>query len=744
MPAAAPRAHPPKRASDAKVITYSRRRNKAAAAKARSRDAASELAADLGALAVATPTRAEASNDPEAADARTPAGGPASPDLPDDGAYDGPYDDSDSDCGGPGTALKRAQSRRQGRAGRLARGAAAKPREDDAAVRAKLAAQREFFAEVDGFSLASESEHSAPSPANALPPNAANAADAAPSHAAAPANPAPGPTPGTKRALTSEWLDAIPEAFSPAAATPEATTEADPAARAVDLEAHARRSRGPSLAPIRGATPTGEDEKEEEKDEDDVASVDVEEEFVDSDEEAAGEEAAGEEAAGASPSAPASSSRSAVADSIQDEEDAAATVTDALARATLEDPSPAPPAAAAVPADLAADLFSRPAWRELLSECGQREPADVESMADTIRALTAPAADPASDDALVRKIGEGTYGEAFKIGGTVLKIVPAGGDALINGEPQMGPAQIRAEAAVAKRLAKLRGTEASCASSCASSCAPSNDASSSAPLNATAGFIDTRAVRVCRGPYAPALLRAWAASDAVARSENENPAHFAADQTYVVFACADGGADLEHVELRTFAEACAVLLQVTTALAVAEEACRFEHRDLHWGNVLLRRCGADETRTARLNGVDVTVDTAGLEVSIIDFTLSRLDGGDGGGDEDEDESAAVFCDLNADPELFAGPEGHCQSDTYRKMRDATGGRWERHCPKTNALWLRYLADCLAEDKAFAATKEQRGEMRRFRKRCAGYESAADALWDELFVGKFTTGTSLGR
>jgi serine/threonine-protein kinase haspin len=78
------------------------------------------------------------------------------------------------------------------------------------------------------------------------------------------------------------------------------------------------------------------------------------------------------------------------------------------------------------------------------------------------------------------------------------------------------------------------------------------------------------------------------------------------------------------------------------------------------------------------------------------------------------------------------------------MRDATGGRWERHCPKTNALWLRYLADCLAEDKAFSATKEQRGEMRRFRKRCTGYESAADALWDELFVGKFTTGTSLGR
>ena len=34
-------------------------------------------------------------------------------------------------------------------------------------------------------------------------------------------------------------------------------------------------------------------------------------------------------------------------------------------------------------------------------------------------------------------------------------------------------------------------------------------------------------------------------------------------------------------------------------------------------------------------------------------------------------------------------------------------------------------------------------MRRFRKR-RRVRGAADALWDELFVGKFTTGTSLGR
>jgi serine/threonine-protein kinase haspin len=49
-----------------------------------------------------------------------------------------------------------------------------------------------------------------------------------------------------------------------------------------------------------------------------------------------------------------------------------------------------------------------------------------------------------------------------------------------------------------------------------------------------------------------------------------------------------------------------VLTQVVFTLAVAEEAVEFEHRDLHWGNVMVRPA---EYRTVafRLRGVDIEV-----------------------------------------------------------------------------------------------------------------------------------------
>ena len=84
--------------------------------------------------------------------------------------------------------------------------------------------------------------------------------------------------------------------------------------------------------------------------------------------------------------------------------------------------------------------------------------------------------------------------------------------------------------------------------------------------NTTEGFVQTHGLGICRGCYAKALIKEWHRWDKVHASENDPVDAFPGDQLYVVFVVADGGADLEHFELRSFAEAQSILLQVTLTM----------------------------------------------------------------------------------------------------------------------------------------------------------------------------------
>ena len=101
------------------------------------------------------------------------------------------------------------------------------------------------------------------------------------------------------------------------------------------------------------------------------------------------------------------------------------------------------------------------------------------------------------------------------------------------------------------------------------------------------------------------------------------PDVFPKDQYFIVFEFSNGGRDLEGFEFGAMAEAWSVLHQTALGLAVAENALEFEHRDLHWGNVLISRT-EDEFIESCLLGERKTVPTHGVRVSLIDFTLSRL------------------------------------------------------------------------------------------------------------------------
>ena len=98
---------------------------------------------------------------------------------------------------------------------------------------------------------------------------------------------------------------------------------------------------------------------------------------------------------------------------------------------------------------------------------------------------------------------------------------------------------------------------------------------------------------------------------------------FPIDQWFIVYEFENGGKDLESFEFNALSEAWSVLHQTALGLAVAENALEFEHRDLHWGNVLICRTG-DEFIESTLLGEKKIVKSHGVRVILIDFNLSRI------------------------------------------------------------------------------------------------------------------------
>jgi serine/threonine-protein kinase haspin len=126
------------------------------------------------------------------------------------------------------------------------------------------------------------------------------------------------------------------------------------------------------------------------------------------------------------------------------------------------------------------------------------------------------------------------------------------------------------------------------------------------------------------------LQRAWDAYDAKHTSENDSPADLPTSQLYLIVTTNDGGQALEDFRIPSFCAMQSLLLQTVLSLAVAEECLEFEHRDLHWGNLLVRRrTQSDRPVLFELRGQQYSVPHYGVEVCIIDFTLSRFRHRDG-------------------------------------------------------------------------------------------------------------------
>ncbi|KAI1887759.1 hypothetical protein AGOR_G00193660 [Albula goreensis] len=287
---------------------------------------------------------------------------------------------------------------------------------------------------------------------------------------------------------------------------------------------------------------------------------------------------------------------------------------------------------------------------------------------------------------LCKKVGEGTFGEVFSTTNdsnetVALKIVPIEGSQKVNGEDQKTFGEILHELIISKELSSLDSKE----------------------NNKTNGFIGLNDLHCVRGSYPNELLSAWDKFDKQRGSENDRPDFFEEDQLFLILEFEFGGSDLENMngKLSSFTLAKSILHQVTTALAVAEQALSFEHRDLHW---------------------EIScIETRGIHVNIIDYSLSRL----------EIDGLTVSCDISADEELFMG-KGDYQFDIYRKMREENNNSWSEFNPHTNVLWLHYLSDKLLsmsyKNKAQTKPmKELKKSIAQFHSEVLSYKSATDVL-----------------
>ncbi|CAL8083954.1 unnamed protein product [Calicophoron daubneyi] len=291
------------------------------------------------------------------------------------------------------------------------------------------------------------------------------------------------------------------------------------------------------------------------------------------------------------------------------------------------------------------------------------------------------------------KIGEGCFGEVFRAplslvspeshakpgpsDWAALKLLPIEGSIPFNGESQKSFDEILSEVIVAKELTAL----------------------SVGFTNQTESFVQLINVHLIRGRCPSYLIREWESYDKRKKSENDHPRKFPKDQVWLVIESAFSGSALED-QIPSCPGAClSIFRQVALALAVAENELKFEHRDLHWGNILVRRAIAIEpSRNSdtscvfcqtnshsdpvkfRLENQEFRVPSFGMCAVIIDFTLSRLEQGGG----------LVYVNLAADPSLFQS-KGDYQFDIYRLMRAHNHDHWDRFSPKTNVMWLHYLA-----------------------------------------------------
>ncbi|CAH8869169.1 unnamed protein product [Trichobilharzia szidati] len=266
------------------------------------------------------------------------------------------------------------------------------------------------------------------------------------------------------------------------------------------------------------------------------------------------------------------------------------------------------------------------------------------------------------------KIGEGVYGEVFRyVRGNVVKVFPVNGEQIVNGEKQMEFSDVFSEVFVSQKMSEL---------------------SYKYRLNRSVNFAQLKKATVVEGKLPVILSESWRIYESEKGSDNECPDFLPSKQLWMVLEFEFAGDPLANIKFNTWREARSVIEQIAISLAAAESAVQFEHRDLHWQNVLVRPTKQWKLRY-RVSGISYAVLTEGIHVTLIDFTVSRLC----------HEGNVVYVDMSDSPEIFEC-EGDYQYDVYRIMRENNRDDWRAFNPMSNLYWLHYLMGKLLNETKY--------------------------------------------
>ncbi|KAF4927630.1 Serine/threonine-protein kinase haspin [Colletotrichum viniferum] len=203
-----------------------------------------------------------------------------------------------------------------------------------------------------------------------------------------------------------------------------------------------------------------------------------------------------------------------------------------------------------------------------------------------------------------------------------------------------------------------------------------------------------------------------------------SPSRYLADTKFLVVELGDAGTALEDFELVNQSQLWDIFFLVAIALARAEEFNCFEHRDLHEGNLCIRR--TDEPQARGNSKTAPHFGYSGLDITILDYGLSRAE------DLDIDDEP-IALDLEKELGIFTSTHAP-QCKVYRQMRSflvkgergclpptahnspypkAADGQplsWDVYVPYTNVLWLAYLYQYMI--KGFKGEKKDAAEFKK--------------------------------